>query len=106
MTPVLHILKKYNQFFIDSVTSPRSCGISEAKSVGVRTARRNVFLDNRQEQAYIMGQLNQAVAYAHTHGSAIAICHPHPITISTLAIALPKLSARGIKLVSASSLVN
>ncbi len=105
MAAVVQTLKKHNLFFIDSVTSPRSCGFTVAQSGGVRTARRNVFLDNTQEPAYILGQLNQAVAYARAHGSAIAICHPHPVTIATLTTALPKLTGRGIRLVPVSSLV-
>ncbi len=106
MVVVLQMLKKNNLFFIDSVTSPRSCGFRLAKSGGIPTARRNIFLDNTQERTYILGQLNQAVNYAQKHGSAIAICHPHPVTISTLAAALPGLAAQGIQLVPASALVN
>ena len=67
--------------------------------------RRNVFLDNEQERGYILGQLNQAVRMARKNGSAIAICHPHPATIRTLAAALPELARQGIKLVPVSQLV-
>lgn len=105
MTDVLQSLKKNNLFFIDSVTTPESAGLRVAQQIGVRSARRHVFLDNEQEQGYILGQLNQAVRLAIKNGSAIAICHPHPATIKTLAAALPGLATHGVILVPASQLV-
>lgn len=105
MTVVLQTLKKSNLFFIDSVTSPESAGLRVAQGMGVRSARRNVFLDNEQDRTYIIGQLNQAVRLARKNGSAIAICHPHPATITALAAALPGLAGQGVRLVPASQLV-
>lgn len=105
MTAVLQSLQKHNLFFIDSVTSAGSVGSNIAQRLGVRTARRNVFLDNEQNRGYIIGQLNQAVRIAKKNGSAIAICHPHPTTIATLAAVLPELAGQGISLVPASQLV-
>lgn len=105
MTAVLQILKKNDLFFIDSVTSPQSTGISVAQHLGIKSARRNVFLDNEQERGYILGQLNQAIKLARKNGSAIAICHPHRVTIATLASALPGLAGQGVRLVPVSQLV-
>jgi hypothetical protein len=106
MATVLQILKKNKLFFIDSVTSPKSAGLRVAQRLGVRSSRRNVFLDNEQKRSYILGQLNQAVRLARKNGSAIAICHPHPETIAALAAALPELAGKGVSLVTASQLVN
>lgn len=105
MTAVLQMLKKHNLFFVDSVTSPESAGFRVARQLGVRTAKRNVFIDNEQEQGYITGQINQAVRIARKNGTAIAIGHPHPSTIATLAAVLPGLEAQGVQLVYASQLV-
>jgi polysaccharide deacetylase 2 family uncharacterized protein YibQ len=105
MNAVLQVLKMNNLFFIDSVTSPESTGWRVAQKLGVRSARRNVFLDNEQERGYILGQLNQAVRLARKSGAAIAICHPHPATIAALAAALPGLEQQGVQLVPASELV-
>lgn len=105
MTAVLQALKKYDLFFIDSVTSSESTCLKIAQRHGIRSARRNVFLDNEQERDYILGQLNQAVRLARKNGSAIAICHPHPVTITTLAVALPGLAGQGVRLVPVSQLV-
>jgi polysaccharide deacetylase 2 family uncharacterized protein YibQ len=105
MAAALQVLKKSNLFFVDSVTSPGSVGRDVAHRLGLRSARRNVFLDNEQNRSYIIGQLDQAVRLAKKNGSAIAIGHPHPATIAALASALPGLPSRGITLVTASQLV-
>jgi uridine kinase len=41
-----------------------------------------------------VGQLNQAVRQARKNGGAIAICHPHPVTIKTLIAAPNALAAK------------
>jgi polysaccharide deacetylase 2 family uncharacterized protein YibQ len=105
MSAVLNVLKKHNIFYIDSVTSSESIGLRVAERLGVRTARRNVFLDNEQERGYILGQLAQAVRIARKNGTAIAICHPHPATIAALALSLPGLAGQGVRLVPVSQLV-
>jgi len=105
MRVVLGALKSRGLFFIDSMTSPRSTGLRLAREMGIRSERRNVFLDNEQNQTYIQGQLNQAVRVAQKAGTAIAICHPHPATIKALASLLPGLEQQGITLVPASQLV-
>lgn len=105
MKSVLAVLKEKKLFFVDSVTSSQTVGQKVAQELGVRNARRNVFLDNEQNSSYILGQLDQAVRLARKNGAAIAICHPHPMTIKTLANALPGLQKQGIKFVPASTLV-
>lgn len=102
---LLEALKSRDMFFVDSVTSPRSAGFRLAREMGIKSERRQVFLDNSQERGYILGQLDQAVKLARKNGYAIAICHPHPETIATLASALPGLSAKGVQLVPVSQLV-
>lgn len=105
MSVVLRVLKERGLFFVDSKTSPNSVGYGMARELGVRTASRAVFLDNIKEGGYIAGQVRQAAAIARRKGSAIAICHPHPVTIQTLAAELPRLKEEGLDLVSVSSLV-
>ena len=106
MRVVLDALRQRGLFFVDSVTSPQTTGLRVARELGVKSARRNVFLDNEQNDAYIRGQLAQAVALARKSGTAIAICHPHPATLKTLAAVLPTLEAQGVRLVPASSMVH
>ncbi len=105
MRLVLRVLKDNGLFFIDSKTSADSVGETVSAQMGVKTASRNVFIDNKQDVAAIKIQLEELAKTARRRGSAIGIGHPHPATIKALAEALPKLQAGGIRFVFASELV-
>jgi len=105
MRPVLSFLKEKGLFFIDSVTTPGTAGYRLAREMGIRSGRRAVFLDNEQKRDYIAGQLKEAVMTAGKKGYAIAICHPHPATISALAEILPRISSDGVRLLPVSVLL-
>jgi polysaccharide deacetylase 2 family uncharacterized protein YibQ len=105
MRVVLALLKERKMFFVDSKTSPASVGDHLAREMGIRTAARNVFLDNVQDQDYIGKQIGQLVGMSRRNGAAIGICHPHKATIETLARMLPALRAEGVTFVHASDLV-
>lgn len=105
MRVALRVIKENGLFFIDSKTSADSVGETVAAQMGVKTASRNVFIDNRQDVAAIKIQLEELAATARRRGRAIGIGHPHPTTIRALAEALPKLQAGGIRFVFASELV-
>ncbi len=84
MRVVLKELRKQNLFFLDSLTSSRSRVRSAAEKEGLAYIRRNIFLDNEQEQAAILQQLKKAQALAQKKGSCIAIGHPYPVTLAAL----------------------
>ena len=105
MRIVLKVLKEKGLFYVDSITTPKTTGLKVAAELKVSSGRRDVFLDNEQNEGYIRGQLDQAVARARKNGRAIAICHPHPTTIATLAKSLPELQSKGVKLVKITRLV-
>jgi polysaccharide deacetylase 2 family uncharacterized protein YibQ len=105
MQVVLTVLKEKELFFVDSMTSPKSVGFKMAQQLGVKTAVRQVFLDNLQDQAAIRKQLQQLATVARKRGSAIGICHPHPATIKALQKYLPELEQSGITFVAAGDLV-
>jgi len=103
MLQVMRELKQRRLFFIDSLTASDSVGVKVAREVGLPHNARDIFLDNEQNDAYIMGQLTKAKNIARKHASAIAICHPHPETIAVLAREVPKLKGEGITLVRVSA---
>lgn len=105
MLPVLKVLKGRGQFFIDSRTTPGSTGFAVAERLGVKTASRNVFLDNLQDVAAIKKQLYAAAEMSRRKGGVIAICHPHAATIAALKEGMPELQRAGITFVSAGELV-
>jgi len=105
MLPVLKVLKGRGLFFIDSLTTPKSKGSAVAESLGVKSAVRNVFLDNQQDVVAIKKQLYAAAEMSRRKGGVVAICHPHSTTITALKEALPELQRAGIKFVSAGDFV-
>lgn len=84
MQTVLGLIKKNRLFFVDSVTSADSAGYSLATAMGIKTARRHVFLDNQVEIGAITMQLATLVRLAERHGWAVGIGHPHPETVAAL----------------------
>jgi hypothetical protein len=104
MRAVIGVLAQHNLFFIDSLTNAASVGEATARSMGVPTAGRDVFLDNRADVAYTEAQLSQAAAIAQRTGSAIAIGHPRPTTLEAVREMIPRLQALGIRFVLAQDL--
>ncbi|HEU4887229.1 MAG TPA: divergent polysaccharide deacetylase family protein [Thermoanaerobaculia bacterium] len=93
-------------YFIDSRTGGASVAATVAREMNVRTATRNVFLDDVATERAVRKQLAELAAAAEKRGVAIGIGHPYPVTLRVLADELPGLKARGFRLVRASSVVN
>jgi len=81
---VLEVIKAYQLFYLDSWTSSRSKALSEARRLGLPSAKRTTFLDNIQEPDAVRIQLRKLVARARRHGWAIGIGHPYPVTCQVL----------------------
>jgi uncharacterized protein len=105
MAELMPALRQRNLFFIDSRTTASTVAYDAAVRAGVPAASRKVFLDDTQTPEAILTQLDLAARDALRDGSAIAIGHPHPVTIAVLSKAVPRLEARGIKLVYAADLL-
>lgn len=105
MRVVMDCLKNLNLFFVDSVTTPKSKAFSVARETGLRTAKRNVFLDNRKEKGFILQQFRELKRSALTEGIAIGIGHPNSATLSVLREMIPNFEEAGIEFVLVSELV-
>ncbi len=75
--------------FIDSRTTAKSKVGRVAHRFGDDYVARDIFLDNVKSVSYIHGQLKKAVRMAKKNGYAIAIGHPHRVTMEALAEAKP-----------------
>ena len=75
MKVVLRELKSQGLFFLDSHTTSSTVARDTAQSLGVATARNDIFLDNSSNVADIRAQIYKAFAMAEKNGSVIAICH-------------------------------
>jgi len=99
-------LKARNLMFLDSFTSAQSVGYATAREFGIKSAKRDVFLDNDADNpASIRKQLDQLAAIARNNGKAIGIGHPHPATISELRGWLAEADLQGIEIVPVSRLM-
>ena len=105
MKAFLHAFKPYDLFFIDSVTSKDSVGLKLADKEHIAAASRNIFIDNEDDENYILGQLKKLEDAARENGFAIGIGHPHDGTIKALKKWLPTLKAKQLYLVPASYVV-
>jgi polysaccharide deacetylase 2 family uncharacterized protein YibQ len=105
MALVMAELRRRDLLFLDSKTTARSIASDEAERQGVPSVERDVFLDNQIDQEHIALQLARTEQIARERGVAVAIGHPHDVTISALRDWLPTLEKRGFALVSISTVV-
>lgn len=106
MRVVLSELKQHDLFFIDSRTIGNSVAFSEARKMGLKTATRNIFLDNNEDISYIRQQIHKMVNMAGENREIIAICHPYAETLEAFRLEQEWLRQQPVDFVSASSLVH
>ncbi|HEV7425001.1 MAG TPA: divergent polysaccharide deacetylase family protein [Thermoanaerobaculia bacterium] len=104
MTDVLGALPK-GMYFIDSKTTGNSIAGPLARTMRVKTASRNVFLDDVQDVSSIRRQLAALAETASSRGVSVGIGHMYPSTIQVLTEDAPKLRAEGFRFVRASAVV-
>lgn len=105
MSIVLKELKKRNLFFLDSLVSPKTVCSNLAAKLRVGFAKRDIFLDNKEEAEYIKGQIYKLKRRAEMYGRAIGIGHDRKITLEVLKETMPELEREGYKFVFVSELV-
>jgi len=106
MNIILEDLHKRGLFFIDSRTSPRSVAYETARRMGVRSGRRDVFLDNKADIGYIKGQVDKVIRIAKQNGEATAIGHPRAGTIAAIREKIADFEREGIELVPVSEVLD
>jgi polysaccharide deacetylase 2 family uncharacterized protein YibQ len=102
---ILSELKRRGLFFLDSRTTPQSVGFQVAQSVGLKTAERNVFIDNSSTEEDVKRQLEQLIRLSLAKGKAIGIGHPHPSTLKAIKEMVPKMREKGIDIVPLSEVL-
>ncbi|NTV29190.1 MAG: divergent polysaccharide deacetylase family protein [Candidatus Omnitrophica bacterium] len=99
MTLILAELKRRGLFFLDSFTSDRSqCGVA-ARKLKMRIARRDVFLDNRNEREAIESEFASAARIAKRQGHALIIGHDRALTLQIIKEQVKKLQAQGYEFI-------
>lgn len=98
-------LRPRGLYFVDSRTTAQTKAFDTANNHQVPSLKRDVFLDDIEEQGAIEFQLNRAFQLARQQGTAIAIGHPYPVTLAILERIQPLLEKQQVKLVYASQLL-
>ena len=97
MSNVAKVMKEKGLFFIDSRTTVETIGETTMEVFGVPTARRNIFLDNEDDEEKIEKQLMKLVKRSEELGAAIGIGHVKPKTLNVLSDQIPELQKKGYK---------
>ena len=101
---IMQEVKKHNLYFLDSFVTAKSVCAALAKKMGLRFARRDVFLDNRDDPEYIRSQVIELKNLARSRGQAIGIGHDRKNTLLILKEMLPQLAEEGYKFVFVSEI--
>ena len=105
MAPVLGELQRRGLLFLDSVTAGSTVGSALAATLKLPHAQRNVFLDDDLSPAAVQASLARLEQVARHSGMAVAIGHPHDVTLDAVAAWLPGLAAKGFVLAPVSAVV-
>jgi len=105
LVPVLEHLAARHLFFLDSRTTAATAVVPLARAFGVASAGRDVFLDDVETRGYVQKQLAETERLARQNGAAIAIGHPHDVTLAVLKTWCAEASAHGFRLVPASDAI-
>ncbi|UCH74546.1 MAG: divergent polysaccharide deacetylase family protein [Rhodospirillales bacterium] len=105
LEPLLAEMNARGLMFLDSRTDKGTVGAQLAHEMSLPHASRQVFLDNDLDAGKIAAQLERLERLALRQGHAIAIGHPHDVTVDTLARWIPQARARGFDLVPVSAIV-
>ncbi|MDX1587879.1 MAG: divergent polysaccharide deacetylase family protein [Oleiphilaceae bacterium] len=101
---VMDELAEHEVFFVDSRTIASTVAADVAESRNIPTLSRDVFLDHEQNWDYVDAQFRYLLKQARRHGTAVAIAHPHEVTVSYLEEMLPKLDQMGYATATISTL--
>lgn len=105
MAAFAQALKGKGFFFVDSVTSAGTVGITAMEQAGVPAIRRDVFLDDDVRPEEVRRQWDAVIALAKDRGAAVLLCHARRETRMALLELLPQLRREGIRPVTVEELV-
>ncbi len=104
MDAVLNLVKNKHLFFLDSFVTADSTAEALAREKRIKFVKRDVFLDNTLNPAYIRQQLGQLKKKARQKGQAVGIGHDRKVTLEVLREEMPKIEKEGFKFVFVSDL--
>jgi uncharacterized protein len=106
MRVFLSEIRERNLIFIDSRTTAGSVAEEEARSLGIPTASRHVFIDQGYDGGDVKANMRQLADIAKRNGHAIGIGHAIDSTLDQVKDVLPEILQDGVQVVPIESLVN
>lgn len=106
MRVVMGELGSRRLFFLDSRTTADSVAYATARADGMPAAERDVFLDADLSADAVRYQFRRLLELARRDGAAVAIGHPHPVTLQVLRQEVPPAVAAGYDFVAVSLLLD
>lgn len=97
-------LNRYPLYFVDSRTIASTIAADTARKQRIPHLSRDVFLDHKTTPEYVDAQFQKLINTARRNGTAIAIGHPHKVTVDYLEKHLPELDEKGIAVATVSGL--
>lgn len=104
LLPVMREARARGLLFLDSRTTANTFAAKVADAAGATTVSRDIFLDYASGADGLLAQFDELEKTARMTGSAIAIGHPHALTLDMLETWVRGLDAKGIELVSISAM--
>ncbi|MFA6384671.1 MAG: divergent polysaccharide deacetylase family protein, partial [Candidatus Omnitrophota bacterium] len=105
MQVIMSDLKNKHLYFLDSFVTSLSVAQSEAFRSRVSFVKRDIFLDNQPDPAYIRQQIYKLVSRARQHGYAVGIGHDRKATLEVLRQVMPEIIKEGYRFVNLSEVV-
>ena len=105
MLTLMAEMQRRDLLFLDSRTTAQSLGSNMAKASGVPALERDIFLDHAQGPDHLLSQLFELERVAQANGVAIAIGHPHPLTLDVLEIWSRGIESKGLRLAPLTALL-
>jgi uncharacterized protein len=104
MRAVVDVLAARRLFLVDAYASNLSVAYDEAKSAGLRAARRQSLIEAARGEAGERASWEEVAGWAERHGEVIVLAHGQPLTVRLLREYIPRWEARGLRLVPVSDL--
>ncbi|MGC8805700.1 MAG: divergent polysaccharide deacetylase family protein [Candidatus Ratteibacteria bacterium] len=95
MEVILEEIKGKNLVYVDSLTSKQSVGYNLARQMGIKTGKRDVFIDNSNEFDEISRSIEKALLLAKEKGTVIVIGHARTTTLKILEDKIPEIKNEG-----------
>jgi len=98
LLPVMREARARGMLFLDSRTTANTLAAKIGEAAGATTVSRDVFLDHAAGADGLLAQLVELENTARATGRAIAIAHPHELTLDVLEVWTRGLASKGLEL--------